>query len=189
MKGRILSIEAIHVIQALKRAQRTNPTTLPLRVTTLLPRLLKADLISTFKELLRQQQFKIALVVFSSIKSEYKIELTLYAELVNALTSKGCFEEVDKLVCEIVEEGRIDIEDKGLVKFVKALVEGERRESTVKIYGLLKKCGWGEGFEVDEYVAEVLSKGLRRMGEEKLADEIDEDVKRLFRNNLAKNVV
>ena len=54
--------------------------------------------------------------------------------------------------------------------------------STVRIYAMMKRSGWGSTFEADEYVVKVLSKGLRRLGEESLAVE----VKGLSRSNLEK---
>lgn len=71
----------------------------------------------------------------------------------------------------------IDFGDKkGLGRLIRALIAAERRESTVRIYGVMKRCGWGctgSGVEVDEYVAKVLSKGLRKFGERELAREVD----------------
>lgn len=90
----------------------------------------------------------------------------------------GMGEDIDRLIEEMDGgDGVINWEDKkGLSRLVKALINAERRESTVRIYGVMKKCGWGcsgSGVEVDEYVAKVLSKGLRRFGEESLANEVD----------------
>lgn len=98
-------------------------------------------------------------------------------------------DNIDQLVSELEEAGRVNCGDKGLVKLVKGLVEARRRESTVKVYRLLKKCGWGNEVEMDEYVAEVFSKGLRTMGEEVLADEIDSELNTLLRSHFAKPVV
>ena len=41
------------------------------------------------------------------------------------------------------------------------VIGADRRESTVKIYEMKKRSGWGSTFEADEYVVKVLSKGLR----------------------------
>lgn len=60
--------------------------------------------------------------------------------------------------------------DKALAKLIRAVMGAERREAAVRIYGMMREGGWGsESWEADEYVAEVLSKGLRRLGEEELA--------------------
>ncbi|KAL2516188.1 Vacuolar sorting protein 9 [Forsythia ovata] len=187
LKGRILSIEAIQAIQALKRANRTDPTNLP---THLLSRLIKADLIAAFKELLRQDQCILALKVFSTIRSEYSVDFANYADLVLALTRNGLREEIDALILDMEKEGGIQFEDnKGLSRLVKALIDAERKESTVRIYKLMRKSGWGSTFPVDEYLGKVLSRGLRRFGEDKMAHQIDEELRRFSRGILDKHRV
>ncbi|KAL6334917.1 hypothetical protein AAG906_023722 [Vitis piasezkii] len=173
MKGRVLSIEAIQAIQSLKRANRGDPTKIDDLLSKTLSRLVKADLLATLNELLRQDQCDLALRVFSAVRSElwYKTELSLYADLVSALARKGMKEEIDRLICDL--EGRL----------VKAVIAAERRESTVRIYGLMKRSGCGGG---DEYVGRVLSRGLRRLGELGVADEVDLEFGRLSKGNLEK---
>ncbi|GAB4842258.1 hypothetical protein Ancab_012226 [Ancistrocladus abbreviatus] len=189
VKGRVLSTEAILAIQALKRAQHRTPSPRPngnddddghRHLSKILSRLIKSDLLATLHELHRQGRCDLALKVFSTVRSEswYKTDLGIYADLVLALQKKGMVEDIDRLIEEMVEtEGVIDCEDKGLVRLIRALIGAERRESTVRIYGLMKRSGWGstgeEGGAVDEYVAKVLSKGLRRFGEKGLAFEVD----------------
>ncbi|XP_021736899.1 uncharacterized protein LOC110703403 [Chenopodium quinoa] len=185
VKGRVLSTEAIQAVQALKRAQRTTGTTVHETLNKTLTRLIKADLIATLRELLRQGHCDLALTVFSTVRSEpwYKTDLSLYADLVLALDKKGGIEEdIDRLIEGLEMEidggkGGIDWEDKrGLSRLVKALIGAKRRESMVRIYGVMKKSGWGcsgSGVEVDEYLAKVLSKGLKRFGEESLGREVE----------------
>ncbi|KAK4410545.1 protein THYLAKOID ASSEMBLY 8, chloroplastic [Sesamum angolense] len=185
LKGRILSTEAIQAIQSLKRAYRTDPTDLP---THLLSRLIKSDLTAAFKELLRQDQCALAIKVFSTIQSEYGADLNMYAELVLALARNGMSEEIDPLIGELEKQGGgIQCEEgKGLLRLVKALIGAQRKESTVRIYGMMKRSGWGSAYEVNEYLGRVLSKGLRRFGEVDLADEIDQELGRLFKGILVK---
>ncbi|KAK4413853.1 protein THYLAKOID ASSEMBLY 8, chloroplastic [Sesamum alatum] len=180
LKGRILSTEAIQAIQSLKRAYRTDPTDLP---THLLSRLIKSDLAAAFKELLRQDQCALAAKVFSTIQSEYGADLNMYAELAVALARNGLSEEIDPLIGQLEKQGGIQCEEtKGLLRLVKALIGAQRKESTVRIYGMMKKSG----YEVDEYLGRVLSKGLRRFGEGELADEIDQELGRLYKGILVK---
>ncbi|XP_021732072.1 uncharacterized protein LOC110698864 [Chenopodium quinoa] len=187
VKGRVLSTEAIQAVQALKRAQRSTGTVQETLNKTLI-RLIKADLIATLRELLRQGHCDLALTVFSTVRSEpwYKTDLSLYADLVLALDKMGGMEEdIDRLIEGLEMEidggkGGINWEDKkGLSRLVKALIGAKRRESMVRIYGVMKKCGWGcsgSGVEVDEYLAKVLSKGLKRFGEESLGREVEVDL-------------
>ncbi|KAK6153643.1 hypothetical protein DH2020_013282 [Rehmannia glutinosa] len=183
LKGRILSTEAIQAIQSLKRAYRSDPTNLP---THLLSRLIKSDLTAALKELLRQDQCTLAARVFSTIRSEYGADFNTYAELVLALARNGLTEEIDPLIDEMEKDGGIRFdENKGLLRLVKALIGAQRKESTVKIYGMMKRSG----YEMDDYLGKVLSKGLRRFGEGKLADEVDQELGRLYKGIFVKSVV
>ncbi|KAA0059315.1 hypothetical protein IC582_002592 [Cucumis melo] len=178
VKGRTLSIEAIQAIQSLKRAERSDPTKLQQVLSTTLSRLLKADLVATLKELLRQERCALALEVFAVIRSEYRAELGLYAEVAAALSRNGAAEEIDRLVCDL--DGRDGViewgdDDKGLIKLIKAVISGNRRESTVRIYRMMRRNGWGSMIKGDDYMIKVMSKGLRRVGELELADEINRE--------------
>ncbi|KAM7475981.1 hypothetical protein LguiB_023224 [Lonicera macranthoides] len=182
LKGRTLSIEAIQAVQALKRAHRIGQPNDHFLSKTL-SRLIKSDLIATFNELLRQDHCDIALKVFSAVRTEfwYKTDLSLYADLVSALERKGMRDDIDRLICDLEKEGVIACDDKGLVRLIKSLIAAERVESTVVMYGLMKRSGWGSTCTADDYVAKVLSKGLRRLGEGKVADKIDREFGRLSR--------
>ncbi|KAM5579105.1 protein THYLAKOID ASSEMBLY 8, chloroplastic [Rosa sericea] len=178
VKGRVLSIEAIQAVQVLKRAQRSDPdpSHLPALVSKTLSRLIKSDLVAALKELLRQDQCHLALQAFSAFRSEYQPDLSVYAEVALALARNGMVEEIDTLVCELEKEseGVQWDSDKGLIRLIKAVIGADRRESTVRIYEMLKRNGWGSSsFKADEYMVRVLSKGLRRLGEAELADEVD----------------
>ncbi|GFP85653.1 pentatricopeptide repeat-containing protein at3g46870 [Phtheirospermum japonicum] len=182
LKGRILSTEAIQAIQSLKRAHRSDPTNLP---THILSRLLKSDLTAAMKELLRQDQCAIAARVFATLKSEYGVDLDMYADMVQALARNRLTDEIDLLIDEMEEGGIRCDENKGLLRLVKALIAAERKESTVRIYGMMKRSG----YKMDDYLGKVLSKGLRRFGEGGLADEIDLELGRLYKGIFVKSSV
>ncbi|KAH7547255.1 hypothetical protein FEM48_Zijuj01G0290500 [Ziziphus jujuba var. spinosa] len=188
VKGRVLSIEAIQAVQSLKRAQRSDPTNISTLVSKTLSRLIKADLVATLKELLRQDQCALALHVFSNLRSEHEPGLSLYADLVMALAKNGMAEEIDRLIFDLEKEGGgIPCDDKGLIRLIRAVVGAERRESTVRIYGMMKRSGWGSsGFKADEYMVKALSRGLRRVGEVGLADEVDKEFGTFSKGNLEK---
>ncbi|CAH9132282.1 unnamed protein product [Cuscuta epithymum] len=173
-KGRILSTEAIQAIHALKRAQKRNPSSIDSSiVSSTLSRLLKPDLLAAFKELIRQDNCDLALKLFSALRLEYDApELNLYAEIAAACARKGLTEDIDRLICDLENEGAIHLDasnTKGLVKLVKALIDAGRAEGTVKVYQLLKRSG----AELDDYLAAVLRKGLRSFGKEEEAAELD----------------
>lgn len=89
-------------------------------------------------------------------------------------------EEVDRLIEEIeVGDGiGCDEDQKGVLSLIKAVVGTKRRESLVRVYEMLKRSGWGEVVEYDEYVVKVLSNGFKGFGDEELAQEILNDYDR-----------
>ncbi|XP_051114878.1 protein THYLAKOID ASSEMBLY 8, chloroplastic-like [Andrographis paniculata] len=176
MKGRILSTEAIQAIQSLKRAHRIDPANLP---THILTRLIKADLTSAMHELLRQDHWDIAAGVFSTLRSEHGADLSAYAEFAAALARNGLAEQIDSLVDELEQDGGIRRGNgKAVLRLVKAVVGAGRRESTVRIYAMVKSSGC----EMDEYLGRVFSRGLRRLGEVSLAKEVESIYKGNFVN-------
>ncbi|KZV58187.1 hypothetical protein F511_36896 [Dorcoceras hygrometricum] len=189
LKGRILSIEAIQAIQSLKRSHRTNPAS-PSLPTDILTRLIKSDLVAAFNELLRQEHCTLALQAFSTIRSEYRAELSMYADLVSALAKKGLTEDIDALIGELEMAGGIPPDDdKGLLKLVKAVIDADRRESTVRIYGMMKRAGSGSGsgsFDMDDYLGKVLRNAFRRFGEDSLAGEIEAKFGRFYKDILGR---
>ncbi|KAF5466576.1 hypothetical protein F2P56_016493 [Juglans regia] len=188
VKGRVLSIEAINAIQAIKRAHSSSdPTDLPNLLSKTLPRLIKSDLLATLRELLRQDRCALALHAFSAFRSEYQPDLSLYADVASALARNGMAEDIDRLICDMEKDcgGALQCDDdKGLTRLIKAVIGADRRESTVRIYGMMKQSKWSYGFEADEYVVRVLSKGLRRLGEEGLADEVKREFAKVSGANL-----
>lgn len=181
VKGRILSIEAIQAIQTLKRLHRTNPPNQHQLLSNTLTRLIKSDLVATLRELLRQQQCALALQVFSTVRSEYGADMSHYAEMVQALASCGMSEDVDRLIVEL-EEGGIRCDDeKGILNLIKAVVGAQSRESTVRIYRMMKRSGWGSVVEPDEYVVKVLVNGLKGFGEHDLASQLQDEYDRFYK--------
>ncbi|KAJ8755725.1 hypothetical protein K2173_024269 [Erythroxylum novogranatense] len=178
VKGRILSTEAILAIQSLKRvASSSSSLSSPLPNLT---RLIKSDLIAAVRELLRQNHPSLALHVLSALRSDYlgQVDLNLYADVVLALSRNDMSEEIDRVVegLEGVEWGR---EDRGEQRLVRAVVEAGRKESTVKICEMMRRCGCGDTWTADDYVVKILSSGLRKMGEGKLANEVEREFGKL----------
>ncbi|EPS60257.1 hypothetical protein M569_14549, partial [Genlisea aurea] len=173
-KGRILSSEAIQAIQSLKRAHKLDGSNLPVHD---LSRLLKSDLTAAIKELLRQDQCSLARVAFSTLRSEYGADLNMYAELVLCFARNGLVREIDSLIAEMENDDVSIGETKGLLRLVTAVIGARRMEPTVRIYRMMKRSG----SELDEYLGRVMSKGLRNFGEVDLANEVDEELKRLYR--------
>ncbi|KAK9142701.1 hypothetical protein Syun_012101 [Stephania yunnanensis] len=171
-KGRVLSSEAIQAIQALKRTNsKSNNNDLDHVASKTLTRLVKADLLAAFHELLRQDQCDLALRVFSAVRSEiwYRPDCNLYAEIVAALARNGRAAEIDGVVAELEREGVG--QGGGISRLIRGLVGTGRREAVVRVYGVMRR----ESVGVDEYVAKVLSRGLRRLGEEGVAGQVERE--------------
>ncbi|RWR95571.1 Pentatricopeptide repeat-containing protein [Cinnamomum micranthum f. kanehirae] len=125
------------------------------------------------RELLRQNHCLLALTVFSSARREpwYRTDYSLYAEIISALARNGMPSEIDRLVADIVEEGFYAGDSRGLGRLLRTLVAAERPKAVIDVYELMKR---GECV-LDEFMYKVLTKGLRRLGEIEVADEIERD--------------
>ncbi|XP_021891930.1 uncharacterized protein LOC110810164 [Carica papaya] len=177
VRGRILSTEAIQAIQALKRAHRSTAANLPS-----LSRLLKSDLLAALRELLRQDQCTLALHVLSTVRSEYPpVDLNLYADVVNALARNGKVDDIDRLINGSLSISDTDDDGKGLIRLIKSLIGAGRRESMVRVVGFMRESEWRGD---DEYVVMVLSRGLRSVGESRLAGEVEKEFGGVVRGNL-----
>eukprot|EP00257_Ricinus_communis_P025146 XP_025012560.1 protein THYLAKOID ASSEMBLY 8, chloroplastic [Ricinus communis] len=181
VKGRILSKEAILAVQSLKRSSTKSPP-------PNLSRLIKSDLLSIVRELLRQDLCPLALHVLSTLRSEYpnQIDLNIYGDVILSLSRNKLEEDIDRLIDDLEkDEKMIKWEsDRGLLRVIRGVVDAERKESTVKIVEMLRRSGCGDTWPGDVYVISVLSKALRRMGEGKLADDIDKEFGGVFRGKM-----
>lgn len=172
LRGRNLSTEAILAIQSLKRSRESSSQ---------LSRLLKADLLAAAGELLRQDLPLLALRLLPIIRSEPNYSpnlfLSLYADIVNCLSRNADLEnEADQFVKQIVgeleREGGVKGEDlRGPARLMKKLIAAERVEDVKMVYGLMKRGGCVP----NEYLFKFLIRGLRRLGDEEGAKEVERD--------------
>ena len=129
MKGCILSIKAINAIQILKRAHKSFSTP---DYSPILSRLLKADLLATLRELLRQDHCALALHAFSAVRFEYNNpDLSLYTDVATAHARNKMVEDLDRLICDLETDcggGGIQCDDKGLIMLIKAVIGAYRME-------------------------------------------------------------
>lgn len=95
----------------------------------------------------------------------------MHANLVSALGRKGKREEIDRLISSLSEEEVIS-DNMRLIMLIKAVVNAGRVESAKRIYEIMRRSGWGAA---DDYVIKVLSNGLRRLGEENVANDLLRD--------------
>ncbi|CAK7356722.1 unnamed protein product [Dovyalis caffra] len=188
VRGRILSTEAILAIQSLKRVHNNKSD--PTKNLPNLTRMIKSDLLSIIRELLRQDLCSLALQVLSTLRSEYpdQIDLNVYADVIFALSKNKLFDDIDRLVGDL-EEGERWVKwgnDRGLLRVIRGVVEARRKESTVRICGMLRRSGCGDTWTADEYVVKVLRRGLKGMGEVELASEVETEFGKVCKGNLEK---
>lgn len=93
-------------------------------------------------------------------------------------------DEIDRLISDVKPEDVKSAERKGLVTLIKALLAADMAESTIRIYEMMKLGGWTCDSPNDEYVGKVLSRGLKRLGKKKVADEIDKEITRVSSGGL-----
>ncbi|XP_050259770.1 protein THYLAKOID ASSEMBLY 8, chloroplastic-like, partial [Quercus robur] len=127
---------AINAIQTIKRAHKSSSTTPD--YSPILSRLLKSNLLATLRELLRQDHCALALHTFFVVRSEYNNpDLSLYADVAPALARNIMVEDLNRLICDLETDcggGGIQCDDKGFIGLIKAMIDVDRRESTVRIY-------------------------------------------------------
>ncbi|KAE8008935.1 hypothetical protein FH972_005393 [Carpinus fangiana] len=142
-KGRNLSIEAIQTVQALKRAQKDQPS-LDREFHSKFKRLLKLDMIAVLRELLRQNQCFLALKVFKDIRKEYwyRPQVSLYADMIKVLGSNGLFEHVELLHSYLkTEASGLGLEIEGFNALLRALVNSNHTKLAMECYYLMKQVG------------------------------------------------
>ncbi|PKU76528.1 protein THYLAKOID ASSEMBLY 8, chloroplastic-like [Dendrobium catenatum] len=176
-RGRTLSTEAILTVQALKRA-RNDEAAVERIVSTSVARLIRADLLAALTELQRQDQWQLALKLFEVARREnwYRTDCALYADMVSSLTRSKRDSEIDILMVELMEElqmggGALSGDLRGPARLVKALVAAGKGKAVKDVYEMMKRGGC----EPNEYLFKFMIKGLRGLGEEDAACEIEKD--------------
>lgn len=188
-RGRSLSTEAIHAVQSLKRltAADRSPSAARVAASASLGRLLRADLLAAMAELQRQGHWALALAALYVARAEpwYRPDPALYATFVSSAppADPAAAAAVDALVEAFLEEkargaaapaeGPWEGEDVyKLTRLVRALVAKGRARAAWRVYEAAVRTG---GLEVDEYMYRVMAKGMKRLGLEAEAAEVEAD--------------
>jgi hypothetical protein len=183
-RGRSLSTEAIHAIQSLKRLTSADrsPAAASAAAASALGRLLKADLVAAMAELQRQGHWSLALAALHVARAEpwYRPDPALYATFVSSAPgSDEAGAAVDALVEAFLEEkaragGFVDGEEDvyKLTRLVRALVAKGRGRAAWRVYEAAVRKG---GLDVDEYVYRVMARGMKRLGLDEEATEVEAD--------------
>lgn len=141
-------------------------------------RLIKADLLAALTELQRQDQWRLSLKIFAAVRLEswYRTDCALYANMVAVLARTQASSEIDRLMLELMEElemrgGVVAGDLRGPARLVKALVAAGKGKAVKDVYEMMKKGGC----EPNAYLFNFMIKGLRRLGDEDAACEIEKD--------------
>lgn len=109
--------------------------------------------------------------------------------MVSVLAKNGMVEDIDRLMVELEEEGLKKEDCARISRLIKELVKARRTESVVRVYGVMKNGGWECKDDVDEYVVKILSRGLRRLGEDVVADEVEREFRGLSEGILETSII
>lgn len=120
-------------------------------------------------------------MVFSFLRTDpsYKTDLSLYASLISSfgeLESEDAGLKIDGLVSDLLMEksdGFTEDERWKLTRVVRSLVKASRGDAVIRVYQEMKRSG----LEPDEYLFRVLFRGLKRLGKEEAAVEVERDFK------------
>uniref|UniRef100_A0ACD5VB74 Uncharacterized protein n=1 Tax=Avena sativa TaxID=4498 RepID=A0ACD5VB74_AVESA len=193
-RGRSLSTEAIHAVQSLKRltAAERSPSSARGAASASLGRLLRADLLAAMAELQRQGHWSLALAALHVARAEpwYRPDPELYATFVSSSPSSdpAAGPAVDALVEAFLDEketrvggGRGAAPSEGpwegedvykLTRLARALVAKGRARAAWRVYEAAVRRG---GLEVDEYMYRVMARGMKRLGLQAEAAEVEAD--------------
>ncbi|KAL5698871.1 chitinase [Ranunculus cassubicifolius] len=170
-RSRVLSTEAIQVVQSLKLA-KTNPNNLTNVFNNKLTRLLKTDLLDTLAELKRQNEYQLAHKVFDYMRKEiwYKPELGLYCDMICMLGRNKMVGNVEEMFGQLIKEGLVP-DVRTYSEMIGVYVRVEMVEKAMEMYGLMKEAGC----EPDKLTLTILIRGLEKVGEEELVMVVKQD--------------
>ncbi|KAJ8766983.1 hypothetical protein K2173_012492 [Erythroxylum novogranatense] len=193
-KGRNLSNEAMHTIQALKRANlNTNninsknsvsySVTLRHVLDSKFSRLLKFDMMAVLRELLRQNHCLLALKVFEEIRNEqwYKPQVSLYVDMLTVLARNGLLEQVELLHMYLRAERNLEPETEGFNALLRTLMSLKLTNLVIDCYNLAKTLGC----EPDRPTFRILINGLEEaIGNSGASAVMKQDAQRYYGDSL-----
>ncbi|XP_062082276.1 protein THYLAKOID ASSEMBLY 8-like, chloroplastic [Humulus lupulus] len=170
-RSRVLSSEAIQVVQSLKLAKSTPPK-LEEVFSARLARLLKVDLLDTLAELQRQNELDLALKVFIFVRKEvwYKPDVSLYCDMIRLLGKNKLIEMAEELFRELKEEG-LEPNTRVFTEMIGAYLQLGMIEKAMEAYGLMK----ASGCTPDKLTFTILLRNLERVREEELVAAVKND--------------
>ncbi|KAG2300745.1 hypothetical protein Bca52824_037217 [Brassica carinata] len=192
-RGRMLSIEAIQAVQALKRANTpppqspssTSPSSsamLDRVIDSKIRRLLKFDMVAVLRELLRQNECSLALKVFEEIRKEYwyKPQVRLYADMIAVMADNALVEEVNHLYAAMKSEKGLMADIESFNTLLVILLNHKLFELVMDCYAFMQSIG----YEPDRSSFRILVQGLESNGEMDLSGTVRQDALEYYGESL-----
>ncbi|XP_019084443.1 PREDICTED: pentatricopeptide repeat-containing protein At3g46870-like [Camelina sativa] len=182
-RGRMLSIEAIQAVQALKRANPPPPPppSSPMS-SSKFRRLLKFDMVAVLRELLRQSECSLALKVFEEIRKEnwYKPQVRLYSDMIAVMADNILIEEVSYLYYAMKSEKGLMADIEGFNTLLTTLLNHKLFDLVMDCYAFMQSIG----YEPDRSSFRILVLGLESNGEMGLSAIVRQDAHEYYGESL-----
>ncbi|KAL1196307.1 Protein THYLAKOID ASSEMBLY 8-like [Cardamine amara subsp. amara] len=188
-RGRMLSIEAIQAVQALKRANPLPPppsssssALLDRVIDSKFRRLLKFDMVAVLRELLRQNECSLTLKVFEEIRKEYwyKPQVRLYADMITVMGDNSLIEELNYLYSAMKSETGLMADIEGFNTLLTTLLNHKLFELVMDCYAYMQSIG----YEPDRSSFRILVQGLESNGEMGLSAIVRQDAHEYYGESL-----
>ncbi|CAL9229706.1 unnamed protein product [Arabidopsis halleri] len=189
-RGRMLSIEAIQAVQALKRANPLLPPPSPSSSSALVDRviiskfrrLLKFDMVAVLRELLRQNECSLALKVFEEIRKEYwyKPQVRMYTDMITVMADNSLMEEVNYLYSAMKSEKGLMADIEWFNSLLTILLNHKLFDLVMDCYAFMQSIG----YEPDRASFRILVLGLESNGEMSLSAIVRQDAHEYYGESL-----
>ncbi|CAH1423498.1 unnamed protein product [Lactuca virosa] len=146
-------------------------------------RLLKFDMMAILRELLRQENPILALLVFAEIKKEYwyKPQVSLYAEIISVLAKNNLYDDVDMIFLELkTEKVRLEAKTEGFNLFLETLMSYNITRLAMDCFELMKEVDC----EPDRSTFKLLVSYLESKGERSLSESIRQEAQKYYGDSI-----
>ncbi|KAF9617612.1 hypothetical protein IFM89_037675 [Coptis chinensis] len=169
-RSRILSTEAIQVVQSLKLAKDTSK--LEQVFSNKLTRLLKTDILDTLAELRRQNEWELAYKVFVYVKNEiwYKPDLALYCDMIYLFGKNNMIQKAQEFFFELKNQGLVP-DTRTYTEMIGAFLQVGNVGKAMGMYNAMKECGCVP----DKLTLTILIRNLEKVGEGELVEVVKKD--------------
>ncbi|KAI4304130.1 hypothetical protein MLD38_039681 [Melastoma candidum] len=161
----VLSREAIDAVHSLKLSK--SKSTDPIVATEKLGRLLKADVLNVFAELKRQNQVRLALLVYDFVRKEdgYEPDSTLHCDVIQLLGDNKMMEAAEEVFFSEFKREGIQPNTRAYTEMIGIYFRLGMTEKAMKMYEEMK----ASGCKPSKFTLTVMIRNLEKAGEKDLA--------------------